>query len=98
MLRHFLYSFKNFSCHGPQQKWAIIVAWELNHQFMQAMLTTQIHVGVEFPVWNLCPFLYTREDKGRPYIIQTTQLNFEVNKKKCSFKMFLVIMFNLTSN
>jgi hypothetical protein len=39
------------------------------HQLMQAMLTLQIHVDVEFPV----PYLYTWEDESRPYIIKMTR-------------------------
>jgi hypothetical protein len=46
--------------------WAIILAWGLNHQLMQAMLAIQIRVDVEFPVF----YLYTREDESRPYIIK----------------------------
>jgi len=41
--------------------WAIILAWGLNHQLMQAMLPIQIHVDVEFSVL----YLYTKEDESR---------------------------------
>ena len=49
--------------------WAIILAWGLNHELMQAMLAIQIHVDVEFHVL----YLHTREDESRTYIIKRTR-------------------------